>query len=599
MASNFHCPFRHQIRIVDGIETATCGLLQRLLLEDFAGATGVCEVKRDACEACSRSLPVTSDLVGVPFASILNNACERKLSRGQAEGSIAKRLAKIAEITENAICDEGFTHKLAACDVVVWCERWTEKTDRSIESVLSQQQAETMVHIVFSARAEAKGVGEFEYRAKKYHRRYNVRIHRDSQADEPFQALHELAPRLRGEFIALQHAEAISSPTRVSVAVAELRRLGADFIGSPLKTPVGEYGGTGTIGKFFQETVAWPTLVFRRSTFIDLGGVAKRNGDADIELLHRAFASGVRLALLPWATVKIDEEWSPTALGDTPKYEKRFGTLRHHAIGFPADVVESDVVLPIYGQLHFVREAIESVIEQANSETILHLVDDQSPEDVRDLFRYWGSHPRVRLYRNEQNLGQYTSFNNVSRFFETDLVAVQDGDDISLPHRISVSGNLLRHSDADYFAATMQQFGASESLPNRRSRFPGGRSSAYFAMNPTACFRVSMFRSLGGYADYGVHERNRGGLDTEFMNRAFHSEKRFAISTSIVTRRRVHAEAATKRSDTGFGSPLRDQAMKETQRRGASMQSMRTDPRFFGGLGNHHHLTKRLKHFSD
>ncbi|MEM9364513.1 MAG: glycosyltransferase family A protein [Planctomycetota bacterium] len=411
----------------------------------------------------------------------------------------------------------------------------------------------------------------------------------------PLQAVHELAPKLRSEFIALQDAAATSLPKRIESAINELRRHGADFIGSPLGTIFGDIDVPADPGSRFEPSIPWPTLVFRRATFLDLGGVSDRKEDADIELLYRAHACGAKIVSMPWATVQLDRPWEPAKCEAKPDYSMRFGSLRHHALGFPKVTVACDVVLPIYGQLDYVRPALESIMEQEDAEAIVHLVDDCGPEDVSELFRYWGSHPRVRLYRNQRNLGQYTSFNNVSDFFETELVAIQDGDDISLPHRLSVSGNLLELADGDYFAATMEQFGTADALPNRRSRFPQGAPSAnYFAMNPTACFRVAMFRSLGGFADYGAHERNRCGLDTEFMNRAYHCERRFAVSTSVVTRHRIHAAAATQRSDTGFGSLLRNQADMEARRRIDLLRNSRMDPRYFGGLGNHRSLTQRL-----
>ena len=594
MASTIPCKFRHSVYEVDGQERATCGLLQKLLAEDLGNPSSSCVVRRDACIACSQSLPVTSDLIGGPFASILSNACELRQKREFTESTGSDRVSSLGQMAENAVVNPEFGKWGVTCDVIVWCTASTSWTYRSIDSVLGQTRAETTVHIVVDGCGDDQVGSQYKELAGRYESRYDVRIHRLPQVDSPLRAVHELAPQLRSEFVALQHDAAFSVPNRIDAAVNELRRLGADFIGSPLRTPSGDVEVPQKPGAVFEPSIPWPTLVFRRARFIDLGGVADRNGDADVELLYRAHACGAKIVSLPWASVRLEQDWEPATIGEIPHYSTRLGTLRHHGLGYPTANVECDVVLPVYGQLEYVRPSIESVIDQDGTESIVHLIDDRGPEDVTELFRFWGSHPRVRLYRNECNLGQYTSFNNVSKFFETDLVAVQDGDDISLPHRLSVSGNLLALSDADYFAATMEQFGTKEELPDRCSSYPNQMGSFYFAMNPTACFRVSMFRSLGGYADYGAHARNRCGMDTEFMNRAYYSERRFALSTSVVTRRRVHPEAATQRSDTGFGSQLRNQAVQESRRRTALMRSSRFEPRYFGGLGNHQDLTVRV-----
>ena len=118
---------------------------------------------------------------------------------------------------------------------------------------------------------------------------------------------------------------------------------------------------------------------------------------------------------------------------------------------FPMQRVASDVVLPFWGQLDHVRHSLEGLLAQENANVVIHLVDDGSPENTDDFLRYWATHPQVRTYRNVCNLSQFTSFNNVSRYFETDLVAIQDGDNVSLPHRVHLAGNTLRLAGADIF----------------------------------------------------------------------------------------------------------------------------------------------------
>ncbi|MEM8668089.1 MAG: glycosyltransferase [Planctomycetota bacterium] len=593
MSDAIPCPFRHSVRRIEQDEWATCGLLQKLVSVPDAN-NRVCDVRREACEACYTTLPVPSQLVGSAFASILSGACEKESVDRSDKQDKTHRACTLGDIAEQAVLSSRGEAPLASCDVVIWFEGESELTVHSIESMLQQDHAETLVHFVLRQSKDSAKSRWTQEILSRFSRTKNVRVHYLPMAHSPLRAVHELIPGLSSEFVALQHCEAVAVGNRIHSAIGELRRLGGDLVGSPMLSSTGTTEIPDDPGSRFESSIPWPTLVFRRSSFIDLGGVAERYGDDDIELIYRARACGAKIISLPWPTVRIKSKWQPTVSQTTPSYTKRFGTLRHHALDFPQSTIACDVVVPVYGQIEYAHQAIESVIEQDHAEPIVHVIDDCGPDDVGDLFRFWKSHPRIRLYRNLRNLGQYTSFNNVSDSFETDFVAVQDGDDISLPHRLTMSGNLLALSDADFFAATMEQFGTSESLPDRRSRFPSRKQSAYFAMNPTACFRVSMFRSLGGYTDYGAHERNRCGLDTEFMNRAFYSQRRFAFSSAVVTRRRVHPDAATQRSDTGFGSELRTRALEESHYRASLMQSQRTDPRFFGALGKHRNQTKRV-----
>ena len=272
------------------------------------------------------------------------------------------------------------------------------------------------------------------------------------------------------------------------------------------------------------------------------------------------------------------------------------GLLDHHARGFTRQPVECDVVLPFHGHLSYVREALNSILEQDSAEAIVHLIDDATPGGADDLLRYWGSHPRVRTYRNARNIGQFQSFNNVFPYFETGLVAVQDADDISRPDRLHRSGNLLRLADSDVFGGRSELFGdvpaessgRRDSRPRRKPLFAPSvypyQGAGFFLENPTAMFRVATFEAVRGFADYGDLDCNKCGLDTEFYARAFYSGARFAISRRVVVDYRVHGDSAVRNRQTGFGSDARLWSEAENHRRFHMFQRGPFDPRILGAL---------------
>ncbi|NND99485.1 MAG: glycosyltransferase [Pirellulaceae bacterium] len=559
-----------------------------------ADNSSLCDVPLEACEACCGSSPAARSFINGVFPSLLNRACSEYLEDAGREQAGARRAQQLRDITEAAIVDElSVTRvRVPACDVFVRCLDDSAMTRRAIASVLEQQTITINVHLIL-CHAAARPLRE------AYEEVWNVQIHELDTLGGFFRAVHELAPRACSDFIAMQDGTAVSFPNRMTNAVSELERTGGDFVGSPMLAAGGEVGAS-EVSDCFDATIPWPTLVFRRNTFIDLGGFADRNGDQDVELLYRAKRLDRSIQILPIASVQYHGDWQPPCVGEVPEYEERFHSLRHHAIDYPRSDVCCDVVLPVFKQVKFAQAAIESVIEQEGSESIVHLIDDSSPEETHELFRYWGSHRRVRLYRNTENIGQYASFNNASEFFETDLVAVQDSDDISLPHRLSTSGNLLRLCDADFFGGTIERFG-DESLIQRdfgddrirKSFHAHGNFATYFVMNPTACFRVSMFRRLGGYTDFGGR-KYKAGLDSEFMSRAYYSGERFAISSEIVTQYRVHDQAATRNKDTGFGTQRRKVARDECFRRQKFYQRNEFDPKVFGAITRNRGITQRV-----
>lgn len=271
--------------------------------------------------------------------------------------------------------------------------------------------------------------------------------------------------------------------------------------------------------------------------------------------------------------------------------------------------VPCDVVLPFKGQLDYVREALDSLLNQQFVQPIIHLIDDTTESDTTDFLNEWARHPQLRVYRNRENVGQFQSFNNVAPYWETDLVAVQDADDISLPHRLHWAIQMLQASGADYFGGAVELFGDEDLIrpvmsettelarmrraDYRRSFYPLWSKTDYFLENPTAVFRTAMFREMGGYADFGSRLMNRTSLDTEFQLRCLYRGVRFAITREIVTRYRVHPESATQNRQTGWGTTPRAASIRQLEERCRIFRSGNFDPRLFGALGRYTHLTER------
>jgi glycosyltransferase involved in cell wall biosynthesis len=92
--------------------------------------------------------------------------------------------------------------------------------------------------------------------------------------------------------------------------------------------------------------------------------------------------------------------------------------------------------MPTYNGAKFLRPAIESILNQTFSDFELIVVDDGSadgtPQILSDLS---GKDPRLIALTNERNLGIAASTNKGLALARGTYVALQDHDDISLPHR--------------------------------------------------------------------------------------------------------------------------------------------------------------------
>lgn len=69
------------------------------------------------------------------------------------------------------------------------------------------------------------------------------------------------------------------------------------------------------------------------------------------------------------------------------------------------------VMIPTYNQKEYVGNAIESALAQSYADLEIVVADDASPDpDVAKVLELYRNNPKVRLYRNAQNLGRVANY---------------------------------------------------------------------------------------------------------------------------------------------------------------------------------------------
>jgi glycosyltransferase involved in cell wall biosynthesis len=97
------------------------------------------------------------------------------------------------------------------------------------------------------------------------------------------------------------------------------------------------------------------------------------------------------------------------------------------------------VVVPIYNQLPFIRETVDSVLAQDYANVEVVLSDDGSTDGTHDILReYAAEHPdAVKLVASEHNTGIAGAFNRALEAHTGDYIAWLGGDDVMLPGKLS------------------------------------------------------------------------------------------------------------------------------------------------------------------
>jgi glycosyltransferase involved in cell wall biosynthesis len=94
------------------------------------------------------------------------------------------------------------------------------------------------------------------------------------------------------------------------------------------------------------------------------------------------------------------------------------------------------VLMPVYNGEKYLKEAIRSILDQEFSDFEFLIVDDGSEDSSYEIITSY-SDPRIRILRNERNLGLIASLNSGIQKCRGRYIARMDCDDISLPGRLA------------------------------------------------------------------------------------------------------------------------------------------------------------------
>ena len=153
------------------------------------------------------------------------------------------------------------------------------------------------------------------------------------------------------------------------------------------------------------------------------------------------------------------------------------------------------VLMPVYNtKEEFLRESIESILNQTFQEFELIIIDDGSANDVESIVKTYKD-SRIVFYKNEQNLGVAKTRNRLLDLAKGEYCAWQDADDIALPQRLEKQ---IEYLDAN---PSISAVGSNwERFPNKMiSKYLEHPKAIDFVAGcvlsqPTAMLRIADFR---------------------------------------------------------------------------------------------------------
>jgi glycosyltransferase involved in cell wall biosynthesis len=103
------------------------------------------------------------------------------------------------------------------------------------------------------------------------------------------------------------------------------------------------------------------------------------------------------------------------------------------------------VIIPVYNSEAYLREAVESIIDQSYSNLEIIIIDDHSSDGSWDLINeYARKDERIVAIRNASNLNSAASRNVGIRRARGQYICLQDSDDVSEKDRVRKQVDVLR-----------------------------------------------------------------------------------------------------------------------------------------------------------
>jgi glycosyltransferase involved in cell wall biosynthesis len=164
------------------------------------------------------------------------------------------------------------------------------------------------------------------------------------------------------------------------------------------------------------------------------------------------------------------------------------------------------VILPVYNAAAYLRDAIDSVLNQTFSDFELIIVNDGSTDSSAEIIRTYNDKRIVTI--DQANTGLATALNNGVRMARAGLIARMDNDDICYPERLQKQFDFLTsHPQTGLLGCAALIIGESGRSTARILKHPCREDELRFALlfnNPFVhagvMFRKDLYHAAGGYS---------------------------------------------------------------------------------------------------
>jgi glycosyltransferase involved in cell wall biosynthesis len=172
------------------------------------------------------------------------------------------------------------------------------------------------------------------------------------------------------------------------------------------------------------------------------------------------------------------------------------------------------VIMPVYNGENYLHEAITSILSQSFTDFEFVIIDDGSDDRSWEIMQSIHD-SRIRLERNEINMGLIATLNRGIKLAKGEYIARMDCDDVSLPTRLKMQAMFLDTNQDIGMVGTDFEMIASDGTPWNPPKFfdvPTEPNFVEWNLYFSCCVchasimvRKTVYSGLGGYKDDFIH----------------------------------------------------------------------------------------------
>lgn len=207
---------------------------------------------------------------------------------------------------------------------------------------------------------------------------------------------------------------------------------------------------------------------------------------------------------------------------------------------------EISVVMSVYNSESYLKESVDSILNQTFTDFEFILTDDSSTDNsLAILEQYALKDKRITLLKNIQNSGLATNLNKMISISKGKYIARMDADDISLPERLQKQYDFMENKpDVGVYGTQITPFGSKavkmHFAPLTHEEILASILFTNPMMHPTVMFRKSIFTETG--IRYNENLRTSQDLDLWF---SLIRKTRFGNSPEVLLKYRIEHSSSS------------------------------------------------------